>query len=150
MVAWPFFCLTPPAAWVGGVNAVRMGKRWSCEVFGDRDETAAVLNFWRVALPDVRVSIKNLGGEVFQLILASLAPGVLRRLVAKLRISEGLELGGTPKGHPFQPPAVHRDTHSSISAHSPVRPHLGCLQGWGTTTSLCNPCHCLAASLPFQ
>ena len=28
-------------------------------------------------------------------------------------------LEGTPKGHPVQPPAVHRDTHSSISAQSP-------------------------------
>ena len=54
-----------------------------------------------------------------------------------------IELEGTPRGHPVQPPAVHRDTHSSISAHSPVQPDLGCLQGWGTTTSPGNLCHCL-------
>jgi len=55
-------------------------------------------------------------------------------------VTEPSELEGILEGHPVQPPAVHRDTHSSISAHSPVQPELGCLQGWGTTTSLCNLC----------
>jgi len=32
-------------------------------------------------------------------------------------------------------PALSRDTHSSIGAHSPS-PELGCVQGWGTTASL--------------
>ena len=42
--------------------------------------------------------------------------------------AEWFELEGTSKGHPVQPPAVSRDTHSSISAQSPS-PALGCLQG---------------------
>jgi len=39
-------------------------------------------------------------------------------------------------------PALNRDTHSSISAHSPIQPDLECLQGWSTTTSLGNLCQC--------
>ena len=49
---------------------------------------------------------------------------------------EWLELEGTPKGHVVPPPALSRDIHSSSSAHSPS-PDRGCLQGWGTPTSLC-------------
>jgi len=37
-----------------------------------------------------------------------------------LRITELLDLEGTFKGHVVPLPAMHRDTHSSISAHSPV------------------------------
>ena len=59
------------------------------------------------------------------------------------RTTESFELEGTPKVHPFQPPALNRDTHSSVSAHSPIQPDLVCLQGLGTTTSLCSVCHCL-------
>ena len=33
------------------------------------------------------------------------------------------------------PPAMNRDTQSSISVQSPIQPDLGCLQGWGTTAS---------------
>ena len=55
---------------------------------------------------------------------------------------EWLELEGTPKGHVVPPPALSRDIHSSSSAHSPS-PDRGCLQGWGTTASLFNLCHCL-------
>jgi len=47
---------------------------------------------------------------------------------------------GTLKGHLFLLPAVHGDTHSSIGAQSPIQPDWGCLQGWGTTTSLGKLC----------
>ena len=36
------------------------------------------------------------------------------------RITEWFELEGAPKGRLLPLPAVHRDTHSSISAHSPI------------------------------
>ena len=38
-------------------------------------------------------------------------------------------------------PALSRDTHGSISAQSPVQPDRGCVQGWGTATSLGTLCH---------
>jgi len=60
-------------------------------------------------------------------------------LCIHLYIIEWLELEGTPKGCLFALPAEHRDTHSSSSAHSPI-PDRGCLQGWGTTTSLGTLC----------
>ena len=60
-------------------------------------------------------------------------------------IGERFVLEGTPKGHLVPLPAVHRDSHSSSSAQSPVQPDLGCLQGRGTTASLGNLCHCLTA-----
>ena len=41
-----------------------------------------------------------------------------------------LELEGTPQGHPVPHPAVHRDTHSSISAQNPI-PVLGGSLGMG-------------------
>lgn len=59
-------------------------------------------------------------------------------------IIEWFGLEGTPKGRLVPLPAVHRDSHSSSSAQSPVQPDLGCLQGRGTTASLGNLCHCLA------
>jgi len=54
-----------------------------------------------------------------------------------------LELEGTLRGCLVPIPAVHRDSHSSSSAQSPIQPDLGCLQGWGTTASLGNLSHCL-------
>jgi len=36
------------------------------------------------------------------------------------RVVEWFELEETPKGRLFALPAVHRDTHSSSSAHSPI------------------------------
>ena len=56
---------------------------------------------------------------------------------------EPFELEGPLKTILSNSPPLNRDTHSSISAQSPVQPDLGCLQGWGTTTSLYNLCHCL-------
>ena len=38
----------------------------------------------------------------------------------RCRFTESFELEGTFQGHVVPLPAVHRDTHSSISAHSPV------------------------------
>ena len=55
------------------------------------------------------------------------------------------EWEGTLRGRLVPLPAVHRDSHSSSSAQSPVQPDLGCLQGRGTTASLGNLCHCLTA-----
>ena len=60
---------------------------------------------------------------------------------------ELLELKGTRKGYLVPLPALNRDTHSSISAHSPVQPDLGCLQGWGTTASQGNLCQCFQTLL---
>ena len=34
------------------------------------------------------------------------------------------------------PPAAHRDTHSSISVLRVLSPDLGWMKGWGTTASL--------------
>lgn len=51
MVVWLFFfsflfCLTPPAASVDGVNAGKMGEKISLvKAFGEREETAEMLNF---------------------------------------------------------------------------------------------------------
>ena len=52
-------------------------------------------------------------------------------------------MDGTLKCHLVQPPAMNRDTHSSISCSEPVQPDLGCLQGWGTHSSLGSLCQCL-------
>jgi len=46
------------------------------------------------------------------------------------RAIEWFGVEGTLQGHLVPLPAMHGDTHSSISAHSPS-PDLGCLQGWG-------------------
>ncbi len=48
---------------------------------------------------------------------------------------------GTSKGCLVPLPALSRDTHSSISAQSPIQPDCGCVQGWGTATSLGTLCH---------
>ena len=40
-------------------------------------------------------------------------------------ITELFELEGTLKGCLIPLPALNRDTHSSISAHSPIQPDLG-------------------------
>ena len=66
--------------------------------------------------------------------------------VLKLTV-ELLELKGTRKGYLVPLPALNRDTHTSISAHSPVQPDLGCLQGWGTTASQGNLCQCFQTLL---
>ena len=47
------------------------------------------------------------------------------------RSTEWFGLEGTFKVHLVPLPAVNKNTHSSISAQSPVQPDLGCLQGWG-------------------
>jgi len=59
---------------------------------------------------------------------------------------ESFTLKGTLQEHLVPLPAMHRDTHSSISAQSPS-PDLGCLQGWGTTTSLSSLCSASSLSL---
>ena len=51
---------------------------------------------------------------------------------------------GTFKGRQVPLPAVHRDTHSSISAQSPIQPDFGYLQGQGSTSSLGNLCSALS------
>ena len=57
-------------------------------------------------------------------------------------ITEWFQLEGTSKGRLVPLPALSRDTHSSISAQSPFQPDCGCLQGWGTATSLGTLCWC--------
>ena len=54
------------------------------------------------------------------------------------RSIEWFELEGTSKGRLVPLCALSRDTHSSISAQSPIQPDCGCVQGWGTATSLGN------------
>jgi len=49
-------------------------------------------------------------------------------------VTELFGLEGAPQDPLVPLPAMHRDTHSSISAQSPS-PDLGCLQGWGSTAS---------------
>jgi len=64
--------------------------------------------------------------------LGHLSHGRGTKKTFKLRIMESFELKGTLKGHPVPLSAANRDTHSSISAQSPIQPDPGCLQGWGT------------------
>jgi len=45
------------------------------------------------------------------------------------RMTASFELEGSLQGHLVPLPALSRDTHSSISAQSPIQPDLGCLQG---------------------
>jgi len=56
---------------------------------------------------------------------------------------ESLVLEGTFKDHLIPLPTLNRDTHSSISAQSPIQPDLGCLQGWVIWISLGKWFRCL-------
>jgi len=61
------------------------------------------------------------------------------------RVTGWLEVEGTLKGHLVRPPAMNRDAHSSISAHSPIQPDLGCLQGWSISHLSAQPVQCFTA-----
>ena len=61
-------------------------------------------------------------------------------------LTESFELEGTLKGPSDPPPpALNRDTHSSIRCSGPIQPNLGCLKGQGHPPPLWTAC----TSLPL-
>jgi len=64
-----------------------------------------------------------------------------------VEIAQWFELVETLKGHQVQPPCNAQGHPQLHQCSEPLQPALGCLEGWGSTSSLGSLCQCLTTCI---